>query len=83
MIPNSIDIGEHRFGVVEIDGNVYVLGVAIETTETDLDTGEVVTKSTTLPDPRNCPEGWAVMVSASSEVRSVAGQNLSAPGAEE
>jgi hypothetical protein len=83
MIPSSIDIGEHRFGVVEVDGKAFIQGIAVETTNVNVDTGEVVTISTTLPDPKDIPEGWAVMVSASSEVRSVAGHNLSAPGAEE
>ena len=56
----SIEIGAHKFGVEEIDGEKYVLGCVIDGVQ--------------LPDPKDLPAGYFVMInsSASLEVKAEA-----------
>ena len=65
----SVQIGEHYYGVEEIDGVKYVLGIAREKHE--FVDGKIVTTAYTEPRADQLPDGYALLVQTSAVLRPV------------
>lgn len=63
----SVQIGEHYYGVEEIDGRKHVLGIARERVE--FIDGKIVRTPYTEPRADQLPDGYFLLVQTSVELR--------------